>query len=115
MVLSSSDYEKFNKKNAYLSAKLLTIFIEHPVIFLGYSLNDQNIREIMNSIVECLSPVQLNTLSNRLFFVERSKVDRPAGITSRDIEFNGIPLTITRVVVDNFSHIYHTIAQLNTT
>lgn len=51
-------------------AKLLTIFIEHPIIFLGYSVNDNDIEEILKSIIDCLSPEKLSTFKNRLIFIE---------------------------------------------
>ena len=42
-------------KNPYLAAKLLSIFIEHPIIFIGYSLDDENIRSILCSISAMMS------------------------------------------------------------
>ena len=50
-----TDDISFEKKNPYLAAKLLTIFTEHPIIFIGYSLTDENILKILNSIAQCLT------------------------------------------------------------
>ncbi len=40
IILNEMDYENFDRKLKYLSAKLLTIFVEHPIIFIGYGLGD---------------------------------------------------------------------------
>ena len=47
-------YEQFSRKKKYLSAKLLTYFSEHPLLFIGYSASDANIRAILSDIDECL-------------------------------------------------------------
>ena len=70
LVLTQSDYEMYRKKNPYLSSKLLTMFIERPVIFLGYSLTDQHIAEILEDIVSCFPNASLEFLKNKLLFVE---------------------------------------------
>lgn len=54
IVFTQSDYEEFAKKKKFLSAKLLTFFNEHPLIFLGYSATDPNIRAILSDIDEAL-------------------------------------------------------------
>jgi hypothetical protein len=50
IVLTSEDYDKFKTDKKYLSAKLLTFFVEHPLIFIGYSANDSNIKSILQEI-----------------------------------------------------------------
>ncbi|PZV27952.1 MAG: SIR2 family protein [Snowella sp.] len=56
LVLTVNDYEIFRKKRKYLSAKLLTYFAEHPLLFIGYSANDPNIQDILSDIDELISP-----------------------------------------------------------
>ncbi|NFV81899.1 SIR2 family protein [Magnetospirillum aberrantis] len=56
LVLTTSDYVEFQNKKKYLSAKLLAFFAEHPLLFVGYSANDENIKAILSDIDEILCP-----------------------------------------------------------
>jgi hypothetical protein len=55
MVLIESDYNDFENKKKYLSAKLLTYFAEHPLLFIGYSAEDPNIKSILSDVDEIIS------------------------------------------------------------
>lgn len=55
VVINRDDYDDFIKKKKYLSAKLLTFFAEHPLLFIGYSAEDTNIKNILSDIDELLS------------------------------------------------------------
>lgn len=55
LILTRNDYDEFAKKKKYLSAKLLTFFAEHPLLFIGYSASDPNIRSILSDIDEIIS------------------------------------------------------------
>ncbi|MBD9513628.1 SIR2 family protein [Pseudomonas sp. PDM22] len=55
IVVNRSDYDSFCKKKKYLSAKLLAFFAEHPLVFIGYSAEDPNIKSILSDIDEILS------------------------------------------------------------
>lgn len=70
IIITQRDYRLFDAKQAYLAAKLMTIFIEHPIVFLGYSLKDPNIRKIFSSIAFCLSDEQVEQIKDHLLFVE---------------------------------------------
>lgn len=114
LVLTQNDYTQFRKKYAYLSAKLLTIFLEHPIVFIGYSFNDPNIRKIISDIVECLNDAQLAKLANRIFFVQRKKPERPEGISTILESFEGRTIEFKQIVTDDFSLVYDTISGMRT-
>lgn len=69
LVLTEEDHQTFDKQNPYFVAKLLPIFIEHPIIFLGYPLRDKNIVKLLGAIVDCLTTENTGKLQNRLIFV----------------------------------------------
>ena len=112
LVLTQSDYEAYTSRNAYLSAKLMTTFLEHPIIFIGYSITDANIRMIFKDIANCLTPSQLATLSDRLIFVQRSKAGRPEGISTVRDSFGTKFLEFKQVVLPDFTPLYKAIATL---
>lgn len=70
LVFTANDYEVFQQKNPYLASKLLTFFVENPVVFLGYSLADTNILRIIYSILDGLSNENVNKLADRLVFIQ---------------------------------------------
>lgn len=82
LVLTDADYENFARKNPYLAAKLLTAFVEHPVVFLGYSLSDPNILAILGSLASCLSVEGIDKLKNRLIVVQWDAAVTDLEITS---------------------------------
>lgn len=55
IVLTASDYERFDATKPYLSAKLLTLFTEHPVLIVGYRPNDPNVKRILSDVNSVLS------------------------------------------------------------
>lgn len=69
MILTKEDYDDYNKKYPYLAAKLLTIFVEHPVVFMGYSIHDPNIQNILKSLISCFSQETINSLKYNLILV----------------------------------------------
>lgn len=72
LVLTKEDYDDYNSKNAYLAAKLITIFVEHPVVFMGYSLNDPNIQHLLETMMHSIGKNSkgLERLRNNLIFVD---------------------------------------------
>ncbi|GEP93653.1 SIR2 family protein [Chitinophaga terrae (ex Kim and Jung 2007)] len=113
IVVNEEDYKNFNSKYAYLAAKLLTIFVEHPVFFMGYSLTDENVIEILNSIMNCVDNGNVEKIKDRLIFVLRCKEnEEPSFQDSQMVLSQGkiIPIKILRL--DSFLPLYEVLANL---
>lgn len=55
IVVTKNDYDEWEKKKKYISAKLLTYFAEHPVFIIGYNIGDPNVRSILRDIGELVA------------------------------------------------------------
>ena len=113
IVLTAEDYSKFDRRNAYLAAKLLTIFVEHPIIFLGYSLEDPDIQKILNSIALCLTNDNVSMLNDRLIFVLwDEKCENNLIYSSNYLTKENLSIPITIIKTDDFSSIYEALGTL---
>ena len=105
LVLTEEDYRGFHAANPYLAAKLITIFVEHPVVFIGYSLADTNIQELLRGITRVLGQDNLPKLQNNLIFVQRAHGEQPQ-YSKTLMAIDGGQLPITIVKSDDFVPIY---------
>lgn len=110
LILTSDDYESFNQLNPYLAAKLITIFVEHPVIFIGYSMNDENIISLLSSIVNVLDQQKLEKLSKNLIFVQRAD-GGPTAFNNYTLQFGNRSIPAKQIKTDNFKIVYEAIAK----
>ena len=110
LVLTESDYKNFEDRNNYLAAKLLTIFTEHPIIFIGYSLQDTNITQIIKSITACLTSSNIEKLRDRLIFLQYSKEGE--SVEKNNILVDGIQIPLITIKTDTFAPVFETLAEI---
>jgi hypothetical protein len=111
IVINEKDYIEFDNNCPYLAAKLMTIFMEYPIVFIGYSLSDQNIKNIMAAMVNCLDEPQIEQLGKRFIFVEYSSEAEDITITPHSIFLGNKTLTIQKIVLKDFKVLYKALAK----
>lgn len=115
IILTSEDYVNFSNKYELIRAQLLSLFIHHPIIFLGYSINDSNIKEILKTIftyVELNSP-QAQKIRNNFLLVEYVENSENEEVYEHDIELEGFEtIRINRLPTDNYVSIYKALKEL---
>jgi hypothetical protein len=112
IVINEVDYADFSEKNAYLAAKILTIFLEHPIVFIGYSINDTNIENILKSIIKCLSAENLDKIKERLMFVVRAKEGEAEEVSAYSKSFEGgKSIEMTRIRLKSYEPLYQALLE----
>ena len=92
----------------------MTIFMEYPIIFMGYSISDNNIQNIMKAIVNCLEPSQIEKLEDRFIFVEYKAAMVGAEVTPYTIMVDDKPLIMKKISLSDFMLLYNALSTKKT-
>jgi hypothetical protein len=109
LILTKNDYDIFQERNAYLAAKLITLFVEHPIVFIGYSMSDENICSILKAISLCIGKDNIEKLRKNLIFVQRLKDSEDENISDTYLTIEGTQIPIVLVKTNDFTSIYESI------
>ncbi|MDP1939878.1 MAG: SIR2 family protein [Gallionella sp.] len=109
LVLTNEDYDQFNDRNAYLAAKLITIFVEHPIVFLGYSLSDQNITQLLRAISLCIGKENIEQLRRNLIFVQRQSAGEEANMSDTYVTIDGVQIPLVLIKTTSWTPIYESL------
>ena len=112
LVLTAHDYEGYNLRNAYLTAKLLTVFTEHPVVFIGYSLTDKNVQAIIKSIASCLTSQNIGKLRDRLIFVEYDPHENVGEVYQSNMVLDDFIVPVITIKVHSFKEVFSALGEL---
>jgi hypothetical protein len=114
LVLTENDYDRWNDRKKYISAKLLTFFTEHPILIAGYGVGDRNIKSILNDIDEILATEEGRV--ENLFFLNYHDQDDLAGKdvfeSQRRFEtLDGDSILLNHIVANGFERVYKSFSE----
>ncbi|MEK3722331.1 SIR2 family protein [Paenibacillus sp. FSL H8-0034] len=111
IVISKADYDRFSKNSILISAKIISLLIHSPIIFMGYSLTDMNIREIIKDFSSSMTPVEIKRMASRIIIVERDQGNQE--INESQYYENELGCEYTVVRTDNYKEIYSKLVDIN--
>lgn len=115
IIITDSDYSRFQEKYELIRAQLLSIFIHNPIIFLGYNIGDENIKEILKTIFTYVEPNSetAERIRKNFLLVEFDPGSTNKNTTEHDIDLEGFSrIRINKIKTDDYSAIYAALAEL---
>lgn len=113
IVITEDDYNKFKESRKLIIAKMLTLFAEAPIIFMGYSFTDENIKEIIEEFLSCLSEAQLEGIRKHFIFISYKKDETELIEIKRTVMTkNGTEIPFIEIQTDNFGLVYDKLSEI---
>ena len=69
IVITHEDYDNFMKSSRYLYAKLMTLFWENPIVFMGYGMGDNNVKNVLDTIFDVMTDEQKKDFEQRIWML----------------------------------------------
>lgn len=116
IIITEEDYKCFDEKYELIRAQLLSLFIHNPIIFIGYNMEDRNIKSILKTIFTYIDPQSKDAeeIRGNFLLVEYDKDSMNEEITEHDIDIEGFStIRINKIKTDNFIAIYKALAEIN--
>lgn len=113
IVITEPDYNHFSESRKLIIAKMLTLFAESPIIFLGYSFTDENVQLIISEFLGCLTASELEHIDEHFVFISYKKNENTLREIKRTITTkNNVEIPITEIQTDNYSLVYDILNQI---
>lgn len=118
MIITSEDYINFLNRYELIRAQLLSLFIHNPIIFMGYGIGDENIKNILKTIFTYIEPnsEQAKLIRANFLLVEYEPGSISQEIVEHDIDMEGFStIRINKLKTDDFRSIYAALSDLQLT
>ena len=114
IIITEEDYNSFDKEYDLIRAQLLSLFIHNPIIFIGYRIEDNNVKKILKTIFSYVNPTSelASKIKNNFLLIEHEKDSSNTVVSDYDINMDDTIIRINKLKTDDFMSIYESISDL---
>ncbi|ENB8100146.1 SIR2 family protein, partial [Escherichia coli] len=98
IIINKDDYEKYDNKSILISAKILSNMIKNPIVFLGYSLTDRNVKKLLSDFSSQLPREDGRKSAERIILIEYKENEQE--VVPKQITDQQLQITYTSVKTD---------------
>ncbi|NJB83136.1 SIR2 family protein [Wenyingzhuangia aestuarii] len=115
IIITEEDYKDFEKEYELIRAQLLSLFIHNPIIFIGYSIEDENIRKLLKTIFTYVKPdtEQAIKIRSNFLLIEYEENSVNEIITEHDFNIGDSTIRINKIKTDNYSVIFKSLSSIH--
>jgi hypothetical protein len=112
IVITEKDYSNYIKNSKIVTAKILSLLCDYPLLILGYSLEDDDVKQIITDLMGSLNQEKLKQVEQNIVFIKHSegKMDFKESINS--FELGEKRFSLHTVETDNFKQIFDDISMI---
>ena len=111
IIISTEDYEKYDEKAILISAKILSNMIKNPILFIGYSLTDRNVKKLLSDFSSQLPKEDGRKSAERIILIQHKPNEKT--VITKQITDQQLQVTYTSVETDNYKEIYDEISTVD--
>lgn len=111
IIITEKDYDNFEKNSVLISAKIISMMMNSPIIFIGYSLTDINVRKIIKEFTRSLTDEEIDILENRLVLIER--LENEQEFVEEVVNDKDLGCKLKVIKTDNFERLFNKISSIN--
>ncbi|RFA37021.1 hypothetical protein CAI16_02805 [Virgibacillus dokdonensis] len=111
IVITKEDYALYDKNKILISAKLISAMVNSPIIFIGYSLKDVNVQNLISDFASQLPNEDSRKSAQRIIVVEREEGE--PNIVEKQVREYTYGWNYTLLKTDNYSKLFEKLSKIN--
>lgn len=106
MILTQQDYDELKKNSKIVTSKILSALCDYPMVILGYSMEDDDVKGIINDLISSLDKDKLQEVEKNIVYVEYMPGQNEVVRKNRIFPYDDKTMTISTIGTDDFKRIF---------